>query len=146
MRLPHALIYFKATLMGILIKVSTLFLLAGFSFAANAQAPPSGPDMRCLLVGMRFAVTPESEQKSAGLILVSYFYAKLDQTPPKELEDALAKEALDMSPSDFKFEAGRCGATIKDIAQAIKDLGANLARRRQSADAPPSTDGKSNEK
>jgi hypothetical protein len=64
-------------------------------------------------------------------MLISYFYAKLDQTPAKELEDALAKEALDMSPADFRFEAGRCGAIIKDMAQAMKDLGANLARRRQ---------------
>jgi hypothetical protein len=116
--------------MKILLLLCSVLLLA-FSSIANAQSPPSGPDMRCLLVGMRFATTPESQQKSAGLMLLSYFYAKLDQIPPKELEDALAKEALDMSPTDFRFEAGRCGTIIKNMAQAMKDLGANLARRRQ---------------
>jgi hypothetical protein len=113
------------------IKFTSLFLISAFFSIANAQSPPSGPDMRCLLVGMRFATTPDSQQKSAGLMLISYFYAKLDQTPPKELEDALAKEALDMSPTDFRFEARRCGEIIKDMAQAMKNLGANLAHRRQ---------------
>jgi hypothetical protein len=117
--------------MKIILAARTMFLLAAFASIANAQSPPSGPDMRCLLVGMRFATTPDSQQKSAGLMLISYFYAKLDQTAPKELEDALAKEALDMTPPDFKFAAGRCGTIIKDMAQAMKDLGANLARRRQ---------------
>jgi hypothetical protein len=132
--------------MKYLLPTCSAFLMTALFSTVNAQTPPSGPDMRCLLVGMRFSTATDPQQKSAGLILISYFYAKLDQTPPKELEDALAKEALDMSPSDFKFEAGRCGAIIKDIAQAIKDLGADLVRRRQNTDTQPPNDGKPSEK
>jgi hypothetical protein len=113
---------------------------------ANALGPPSGPDMRCLLVGMRLSTATEPQQKSAGLMLTSYFYAKLDQTPTKDLEEALAKEALDMSPSDFKFELGRCGGIFKDKAQAIKEIGADLLRRRQDAETAQPNEAKPNEK
>jgi hypothetical protein len=123
--------------MKIPLAASSLILLAAFSCVASAQSPPSGSDMRCLLVGMRYSTATDAQQKSAGLMLVTYFYARLEQTPTKDLEDALAKEALDMAPTDFRFEANRCGSLLKEKAQAIKDIGADLMRRRQETiDAP----------
>jgi hypothetical protein len=126
------------------IAACTIFLLTAFS--ASAGSSPPGPDLRCLLVGMRLSTVTDPQQKSAGLMLTSYFYARLEQTATKELEDDLAKEAFDMSPSDFKFELGRCSGILKEKGQVIKALGADLMRRRQNADAQASPESQSTEK
>src|SRR5260370_16462066 len=112
-----------------------LRVLAGALTLSSAQAPAQDAetiaDVRCLIVGMKFAGMADPTQQSAGMMLSMYYIGRLDGRVPKlDIEALMIKEIITMTTSDYGSEAKRCGASLTDKGQAITRIGkTRLARR-----------------
>ncbi len=113
-----------------------LSVLAGALTLSSAQAPAQDAetiaDVRCLIVGMKFAGMAEPTQHSAGMMLSMYYIGRLDGRVPKlDIEELMIKEISTMTTSDYGSEAKRCGAGLTDKGQEITRIGKDMVERGQ---------------
>ena len=111
-----------------------LTLLAGALTLFSAQAFPQDPetiaDVRCLIVGMKFAGVNDPNQQTAGMMLSMYYIGRLDRRVPKlDIEGLMIKEISSMTPSDYGSEAKRCGASFTAKGQEITRIGKDMVER-----------------
>ncbi len=92
-------------------------VLAALTFASlpiRAQDAEDIADVRCVAVGIRFAVTPDSTQKSIGLLLNLYYTGRLDGRSPKlDIEALLSAQIAKMTEADYTAEAMRCEQNLQ---------------------------------
>jgi hypothetical protein len=115
---------------------SLLSVLAGAltlsSGQATAQDAETIADVRCIIVGMRFAGMVDPTQQSAGMMLSLYYIGRLDGRVPKlDIEELMIKEVSKMTTSDYGSEAKRCGASLTDKGQEITRIGKDIIERGQ---------------
>jgi hypothetical protein len=107
-------------------------LLALWSVQVRAQDAETSADIRCVLVGIQFAGMADPSQRSAGMMLSLYYIGRLDAHVPKlDIEDLMVKEISTMSPSDYGFEAKRCGGRLTEKGQEITRIGKDMIERGQ---------------
>jgi hypothetical protein len=114
---------------------SLLSVLAGALTLSSAQAPAQDAetiaDVRCIIVGMKFAGTADPTQQSAGMMLSLYYIGRLDGRVPKlDIEELMIKEISTMTTSDYGSEAKRCGASLTDKGQEITRIGKDMIQTR----------------
>lgn len=119
------------------IRSAVLELLLGIVVAcfsvSSARAKPENPmtvaDARCMVVGARFAESPDQRLKISGEMLLSYFLGRIDgRSPHVDLESLIAREAGKMTTSDLKDAARRCGTEFSARGVEITHIGKDLAR------------------
>jgi hypothetical protein len=126
------------------IRLLALAALIAVSSTAHAlEATPPIPDIRCLIVGSRLGGSDNDKQRAAGQLLAMYAMARLDEFSAREIEDAMFKESLVLTPSDLQSETTRCGKILMEKGQEMTQIGTNLVRRgkeindKQAAPRPP---------
>jgi TonB family protein len=120
-------------------------LIPTLAIQARAGVPyelPPTPDIHCLIVGMTLSNTTDANQRISGAMLTVFYFGRLDRFSPKDIGDAIAKEAITWTPADSQSEAARCGKELDDKAQSINEAGKNLIHRGVGLDneAAPPTD------
>jgi TonB family protein len=119
-------------------------LILTLPIQARARVPyelPPIPDIHCLIVGMTLSNTTDSNQRISGAMLAVFYFGRLDRFSPKDIEDAIAKEAITWTQADAQSEAARCGKELGDKAQSMNEAGKNLMHLGVGLDneaAPPS--------
>ncbi len=113
-----------------------LTMLVGALTLCPAQAPAQDAetiaDVRCVIVGMKFAGMADPTQRSAGMMLSMYYIGRLDGRVPKlDIEALMIKEISTMTTTDYGFEAKRCGASLTDKGQEITRIGKDIVERGQ---------------
>jgi hypothetical protein len=113
-----------------------LSVLAGALTLLSTQAPAEDAetisDVRCVIVGMKFAGMSDPTQQSAGLMLSLYYVGRLDGRVPKlNIEELMIKEISTMTTSDYGSEAKRCGASLTEKGQEISRIGKDMVERGQ---------------
>jgi TonB family protein len=119
-----------------LLAISTVTLLA-LADHARAKTPdelPPTPDIRCLIVGVTLSNTADSTQQISQAMLALFYFGRLDRFSPKDIGDAIAKEAITWKPADSQSEAERCGKELIDKAQIMNEAGKNLIGRGMGLD------------
>jgi hypothetical protein len=97
----------------------------------SAQDSDVRDDVRCLVVGSKFAGLGDA-YKSAGMMITIYYFGRLDAHIPKlDVGDLVVKEATAMTPEDFRSEAKRCGNTFAVKGQELTQIGKDLIQRSQ---------------
>ena len=95
-----------------------------------AQDADTVADVRCVAVGIRSAVLPDSNQNSAGLLMALYFIGRLDGRDPKlDLEASLSEQLAKMTAADFRTEAARCGNGLTIKGAQITRVGQDLSKQ-----------------
>lgn len=117
-------------------KFVPLSLLAGvmaiLSITARAQDAETIGDVRCVVVGMKLGGSSNATQQSAGMMLALYYIGRLDgHVPDFDFESLLAKEAMKMTASEFKNEAGRCGGHLTQKGEQITKIGKDISELGQ---------------
>ena len=108
-----------------------LALIPVFSPASGQDAEATS-DVRCIVVGLRFARATDSTQRSAGLMLSLYYIGRLDgHNPGFDLENAIAQQMEKMTPADYASEAQRCGGNLQNKGKQITVIGQHLIQRGQ---------------
>lgn len=106
---------------------------------AWAQDVDTRDDVRCLVVGMRFAALSDATYKSAGMMLSMYYFGRLDAHVPKlDIEDLIVKEITTMTSADYGSEAKRCGSNLTEKGQEMTRIGKDLIERGQKMSPQPS--------
>jgi hypothetical protein len=96
---------------------------------ALAQDAESLADIRCVAVGMHFAETPDSHEKSTGTLLVLYYMGRLDgRAPSLDIEKLLSEQIERMTQSDYSTEALRCSQNLSMNGAQIKQLGEQMQK------------------
>jgi len=107
-----------------------LALLATAPPSAMAADPDTVADARCVAVGIRAAETPDSRQKSTGLLMALYFIGRLDGRDPKlDLEALLSEQLAKMTAADFETEGTRCGNYLGSKGAEITRVGQDLLKQ-----------------
>jgi TonB family protein len=117
--------------------LSSLFLLAALCSTAHAQDIPPSSDIRCLIVGMQMSTMTDTPRRTAGNMVVLYYFGRLDPFPPKVIEDAIAKQAINWTQTDLNTEGDRCGKEMNDKAQSMTEIGNILVRRGDELEEKP---------
>ena len=112
------------------------------SAAADEPQQESIDDIQCVVVGMRIAGARNASQQSAGTMLALYYIGRLDGRDPKlDLESALAKEVVKMTPAELREAATRCGARLTEKGQELTKIGQDMLELSQKvldkANGPP---------
>jgi hypothetical protein len=112
-------------------KLLTLVGLLGLiPLQAFAQDLDFRGDVRCLVVGIRFAALSDATYKSAGMMLSMYYFGRLDAHVPKlDIEDLIVKEVTTMTQADYGSEAQRCGGDLTAKGQEMTRIGKDLVER-----------------
>ena len=114
----------------------TLVVVAGLLAIQSAPVRASDPsldaertaDIRCVLVGIRLSTVGNATQRSAGTMLALYFLGRLEgRNPGFDVENLVIKNAQVMTESDYKAEAGRCGAALSEKGQQIAKIGTDMS-------------------
>ncbi|MGO9133575.1 MAG: hypothetical protein ACLP8A_05935 [Methylovirgula sp.] len=101
-----------------------------FASKALADDPATTADLRCLVVGLRFAGSPTENLKQAGLIETLYYLGRLDSRIPNlDLEGQVGTLLTKMNEQDFKTEAQRCGLLLSQRGQALQTMGKDLSAK-----------------
>ncbi|HEV2702736.1 MAG TPA: hypothetical protein VGV09_13975 [Steroidobacteraceae bacterium] len=99
------------------------------SWQAHAQGADTMADIRCVAVGMHFAESPDSHQKSTGTLLVLYYMGRLDgRAPGLDIGKLLAQQIDSMKAADYSAEATRCAQTLSQKGAQIKQLGEDMQK------------------
>jgi hypothetical protein len=102
------------------------------AFSASAQDAETIADLRCLIIGFKFAGSPTESLKQAGLIETLYYLGRIDARNPNiDLENQVANVLAKMTESDVKAESRRCGAVLSQRGEALQQLGKNIISRGQ---------------
>ncbi len=97
------------------------------SVQAHAQDASTLADIRCVAVGMHFAETPDSHEKSTGTLLVLYYMGRLDgRAPNLDIGTLLAQQIDSMKASDYSAEATRCAQALAQRGAHTNQLGEEL--------------------
>lgn len=113
-----------------------LTALAILSLPARAQDADNVADVRCVAVGVRFAVMADSTQKSIGTLIVLYYIGRLDgRAPTLDLEKLLTDQISKMTDADYSAEAMRCGQNLTAKGAQITHIGEDLQKRFNAAPA-----------
>jgi hypothetical protein len=119
------------TLLGALAGALTLV-----SAKALAQDAETIADVRCVIVGIRFAGMADAAQHSAGMMLSMYYIGRLDGRVPKlDIEELMIKEISAMTESDYGSEAKRCGGSLTAKGQEVTRIGKDIVERGQKMQA-----------
>ncbi|MEJ0008515.1 MAG: hypothetical protein WDM77_19670 [Steroidobacteraceae bacterium] len=95
-----------------------------------AQTADSIGDIRCVAVGIRSAVMPDSHQKSNGTLLVLYYLGRLGgREPTLDIEKLLTDQIKKMTEADYASEATRCQKDLTTTGAQITRLGEDLQKR-----------------
>lgn len=112
-------------------------LACGPFFGADAANRFTLSDVRCVVVGLRMAEMPGSQQRGAGMMLAIYYLGRLDgRALDSEVEGLIAREAEKMTAAEFRSNAVRCGKDLTLKGQEIQRIGADLSRKAQGGTAP----------
>jgi hypothetical protein len=102
------------------------------SAQARAQGAETIADVRCVIVGIRFAGMTDAAQHSAGMVLSMYYIGRLDGRAPKlDIEELIIKEVSAMTESDYGSEAKRCGGSLTAKGQEVTRIGKDILERGQ---------------
>jgi hypothetical protein len=117
-------------------------VLTGFLvlMPAHALVPEdeSIADVRCVIIGVKIAASADSAQQSAGVMAALYYIGRIDgREPTLNIETVLAKEVVNMTPTEFSSEAIRCGKHLTERGQEITKLGRDLAELAQKMPGKP---------
>lgn len=115
-------------------KPVTIAVLAGaLLLPATAQADKSDDmqaDIRCMLAMYATSRNPQLAQ-GAGVALL-YFAGRIEgREPGLDLAEAMRKEAQRMSPSDYSFNARRCGDEVKAKGELLRAAGQSLQQQNK---------------
>jgi hypothetical protein len=121
-------------------KMLTLLSLMLLAPAAYANDSPPPADIRCVIVAMQISISDDASQRTGGNMLAMYYAGRLDQYPPKAIEDAIFKELPAMTPDLFKTEAGRCGRILMEKGQVLTQIGNEITRRAKELQQKQSPD------
>jgi hypothetical protein len=95
-----------------------------------AEATPAAAtvaDVQCLVVGMRFANSPDPRQKLSGTMLTIYFLGRIDgRSPTADLQRLLVQQVKGMNEAALGSAATRCGAELSTRGVEITRLGRAL--------------------
>jgi len=104
--------------------------LAVLPLQVRAQSADSVADIRCVAVGIRAAVMPDSHQKSTGTLLVLYYLGRLDgREPTLDIEKLLTEQIRHMTDADYANEGARCQKDLTTKGAQITHLGEALQNR-----------------
>jgi hypothetical protein len=106
-----------------------LAALTVVSLPARAQDADNIADVRCVAVGIRFAVTPDSTQKSIGTLIILYYLGRLDgRAPTLDVEKLLTAQIAKMTDADYTAEAMRCNQNLTAKGAQITHLGEDMQK------------------
>lgn len=112
---------FAACVLGI------LFLICQTSSAEAGPPAATVADVQCLVIGMRFASSPDQQQKLSGTMLTIYFLGRIDgRTPTVDLQELLVQQVKNMNEAALKNAATRCGAELSTRGVEITRIGHTL--------------------
>jgi hypothetical protein len=104
------------------------------SIPVRADEPPQGAvnDVRCLVVGLRFANSSNNATVAyAGKIVASYYFGRIKaEAPNLNVQDQVDHEAAAMSGDAIAAESTRCGADFQTQSAAMLDLANRASVRR----------------
>ena len=108
--------------------LAAALLLPGAAQADKADDMQA--DIRCMLAMYATSRNPQLAQ-GAGVALL-YYAGRIEvREPTIDLGAAMKKEALRMSPSDYSFNARRCGDEVKAKGEALKAAGQSLQQQNK---------------
>ena len=125
--------------------ICTLSALVGFLVLppnlARAEDADSIADVRCVVVGMRFAEMTDPGLQSSGRMLALYYIGRLDgRTPKLDIEKLMVQEITRMSDVDYSTEGQRCGSSLTEKGKEITRIGKDMIERgRAMLDKPDSS-------
>lgn len=71
-------------------------------------------DVRCVVVAMHMATLSNPQQRSAGVMIATYYLGRLDgRASQMDVELLIEEEANKMTPADLRSDAVRCGSALK---------------------------------
>ncbi len=112
---------FAACVLGI------LFSIIQTSSAKTGPSAATVADVQCLVIGMRFASSPDQRQKLSGTMLTIYFLGRIDgRNPTADLQGLLVQQVKHMNEAALKSAATRCGAELSTKGVEITRIGHTL--------------------
>lgn len=123
--------------------IMSLLWISG-SLPAQAQSPETVADVRCVLVGMRFAQMPNPTLRTSGFMLALYYIGRLDGREPKlDIEKLIIDQVTNMTNADYAHEAVRCGTSLTTKGQQVTRIGQDLVKRGQEMQKQAPSEGRS---
>jgi hypothetical protein len=114
-----------------------VLLLFSPSYAQDAE---TAADVRCLVVGIQMSRSLDATQRASGSMVVMYYLGRLDKAlPGPNLEQLIANEASQISATEFKAEATRCGKSLVEKGQLLQRIGNDLTIRGKQQDGDKAT-------
>lgn len=105
-------------------------MIAGLTLAlpAHADERPTEADVRCLLLTLSGAASPDPNVQQGSVLGMLYYLGRINgRTPDLDLQAALAKSAKSFRAQDAERESERCseamlasGAELKRLADGVK--------------------------
>ena len=118
-------------------RLSVLGVFLGLSSVlAEAEDAATIADVRCVVVGMKMASSPQQTQ---GIVLTWYYIGRLEgRVPVLNLENLLIAEIDRMTGADLTAEGRRCVTALADKGLEVAQIGKDLLEREKktAAQAP----------
>lgn len=112
----------------ILVVIVLALSLCGRAHASDRQTIS---DADCVVVGMRIVQMTEPQQRTAGLLLATYYLGRLDvRLPAADSERLIESEARKMTVAEFRANATRCGKVLTLRGQELQKIDDDLTHKR----------------
>ena len=112
-----------------LFKVSMALIFAGLFSTSHALDAPPSDGIRCLVVGALMVNSTDTNQRTAGTIVMLYWMGRLESFSAQEIEDAMFSESVAITPAEIETETARCGAVLQEKGQMMQQIVQNIIRR-----------------
>jgi len=125
------------------VQIVVVTLMAAVSLAigaspARAEDDPNVADVRCLVVAIKMAGSPESQTRSVAMLAGLYFVGRLrGRAPDMDLEAAMVRQLRTMTTDDIERERLRCGAVLNGQASRLAVISGDLMNTEAPAAGPP---------
>ncbi len=125
-----------------MIRVSLAILAVTLTLATSARAQDNEnvPDVRCLVVALDLAKSPDPQMRSLAMSAGLYFVGRLrGRAPDLDLEAAIVQQLRIMTHEDLRAERDRCGTVLAGQADRLAVLGEHLRSLAETSavTAPP---------
>lgn len=86
-------------------------------------------DVHCVVVAMHMATLSTPRQRSAGVMIATYYLGRLDgRSPHLDIERLIEEEAKKMTPTQLQSDAVRCGRALREKGQEMVRISADLSK------------------
>lgn len=97
--------------------------------AQDLTKAQTAADAQCMVIGARLSASSDPKEKMPGQMILMYYLGRIDgRTPDADLKELLTSETQNMSASDVKSAASRCGKEFSARGDAIVQIGKTLSQ------------------